>query len=289
MHSQIIMNGIISGSIYALIAIGYTMIYGIGKFINFAHGEVFMAGAFSYYLLHIQIGVPILPAVAVSVILVSLLGVLIEKIAYRRFRDTSRFIPLINTIGISIFLQSLFLMLFGVNTKSLKTNFQFEEGFSIFNAKITSIQIIIIAATAVSALLLFLFLKKTKFGKALRATSEDREIASILGININMTISGTFAIGSALAAIAGILIGYDQNISPTMGITTGIKAFTAAVLGGIGNIPGAVAGGIAIGMIETYAALYISSGYKEAIIFLILLSLLFFRPNGIFTSKVRKG
>lgn len=283
------MNGIISGSIYALIAIGYTMVYGIGRFINFAHGEVFMAGAFLYYYFHIMNGIPILPSALASVIAVSALGVLIEKIAYRRFRDTSRFIPLINTIGISIFLQSLFLMLYGVNTRSLKTNFQFEEGFSILNAKITSIQITIIAATAVLTLLLFLFLKKTKFGKALRATSEDREIASILGININKTIAGTFAIGSALAAIAGILIGYDQNISPTMGVTTGIKAFTAAVLGGIGNIPGAVVGGFTIGIIETYAAFYISSGYKEAIIFLILLLLLFFRPNGILTKSIRKG
>lgn len=283
------MNGVISGSIYALIAIGYTMVYGIGRFINFAHGEVFMAGAFLYYYFHIMSGIPILPSALASVIAVSALGVFIEKIAYRRFRDTSRFIPLINTIGISIFLQSLFLMLYGVNTRSLKTNFQFEEGFSILNAKITSIQITIIAATAVLTLLLFLFLKKTKFGKALRATSEDREIASILGININKMIAGTFAIGSALAAIAGILIGYDQNISPTMGVTTGIKAFTAAVLGGIGNIPGAVAGGFTIGIIETYAAFYISSGYKEAIIFLILLLLLFFRPNGILTKSIRKG
>ena len=287
MQSQILMNGIISGSIYALIAIGYTMIYGIGKFINFAHGEVFMAGAFFYYLLHIMIGIPILPAALCSVFLASVLGVLIERIAYRRFRDKSRFIPLINTIGVSIFLQSLFLMLFGVNTKSLRTNFEFTEGFSFFNARITSVQIIIIVSTAVTAFLLLFFLKKTKFGKALRATSEDREIASVLGIDTNLTISMTFAIGSGLAAIAGILIGYDQNISPTMGVTTGIKAFTAAVLGGIGNIPGAVAGGIAIGMIETYAALYISSGYKEAIIFLVLLLLLFFRPNGIFTTKAR--
>lgn len=178
-------------------------------------------------------------------------------------------------------------MLFGVNTKSLRTTFEFTEGFSFFNARITSVQIIIIVSTAVTAFLLLFFLKKTKFGKALRATSEDREIASVLGIDTNLTISMTFAIGSGLAAIAGILIGYDQNISPTMGVTTGIKAFTAAVLGGIGNIPGAVAGGIAIGMIETYAALYISSGYKEAIIFLVLLLLLFFRPNGIFTTKAR--
>ena len=285
MHNQLILNGIIAGSIYALIAIGYTMIYGIGKFINFAHGEVCLAGAFIYYTFHIQLGISALPSAIISIILVAIVGLLLERIAYRPFRDKSHFVPLINTIGVSIFLQSLYMMVFGVNAKSLNTSNEIAPGLAFAGAVITPIQIIILSTTLILMLFLMLFLKRSRMGKALRATSEDREIASVLGVNTNTTSAVTFAIGAGLAAVAGILIGYDQNITPSMGGVTGIKAFTAAVLGGIGSVPGAVVGGLSIGIIETYLSFYISNGYKEGVIFLILLLLLFFRPNGILGKK----
>lgn len=281
MYNQVLVNGIIAGSSYALIAIGYTMVYGIGRFINFAHGEMYMMGAFLFYSFRFLLGLEPVISAFLSIVLVAFAGVLLEKVAYKYFRDKSKFIPLINTVGASIFLQSIFSIIFGVNDKSLSNTKQFSSGLELFGILITPIQLLIVFSTIVLTSILFFLLKKTRLGKAIRATSEDREIASVLGININLTISATFAIGSGLAAIAGILVGHDQNISPTMGCMVGIKAFTAAVLGGIGNITGAVLGGLGIGLIESYTGFFISSGYKEGIIFLILLLLLLFRPHGI--------
>lgn len=288
MHSQIIVNGIIAGSIYALIAIGYTMIYGIGKFINFAHGEMCMAGALLFYFFKVQLGMDVLLSASLSISLISILGIALEKVAYKPFRDKSKFVPLINTIGASVFLQGLFSIFFGPNAKSLRGSAEVPQGLVFFGTFISPVQILIIVATFVLAALLFLLLRKSKVGKALRATSEDREIATVLGVNIDPMISATFAIGSGLAALAGILVGYDQTVSPTMGAAIGIKAFTAAVLGGIGSVGGAVAGGFAIGIIESYVGLYMSSGYKEGMIFLVLLFLLFFRPQGIIRTSSRR-
>ena len=286
MHEQLIINGIISGSMYALIAIGYTMVYGIGRFVNFAHGELFLAGAFIYYALHSQLGIPLVLSLILAVLSVSMMGIIVERVAFKPFRDANQFIPLINTIGISVILQSTFQVIFGVDSKTLRIAQNVSEGLHFGSIIITPVQIGIVVTSIIVFLLLLLFLNKTRMGKAIRATAEDREIASVLGINVNRTITATFALGSGLAAVAGILMGYDQDFSPTIGSITGIKAFTAAVLGGIGSVPGAALGGVLIGLLESYLAFYISSGYKECLIFVILLLLLFFRPQGLLGKKL---
>jgi len=286
MYEQLILNGIISGSMYALIAIGYTMVYGIGRFVNFAHGELFLAGAFMHYTLHSYFELPLILSLILSVLSVSVMGIIVERIAFRPFRDSNQFIPLINTIGISVILQSTYQVIFGVNSKTLRKTQNVSEGLHFGSIIITPVQIGIVVTATVAFFLLLFFLNKTRMGKAIRATAEDREIASVLGININGTITATFALGSGLAAIAGILMGYDQDFSPTIGSITGIKAFTAAVLGGIGSVPGAALGGVIIGLLESFLAYYISSGYKECLIFLILLLLLFFRPQGLLGKRM---
>ena len=286
MHDQLIINGLISGSMYALIAIGYTMVYGIGRFVNFAHGELFLAGAFIHYTLHCYFGLSLIPSLILSVLSVSVMGIIVERVAFKPFRDANQFIPLINTIGISVILQSTYQVIFGVDSKTLRKTQNVSEGLHFGSIIITPIQIGIVVTSIMALLLLLLFLKKTRMGKAIRATAEDREIASVLGINVNGAITATFALGSGLAAVAGILMGYDQDFSPTIGSITGIKAFTAAVLGGIGSVPGAAIGGVIIGLLESYLAFYISSGYKECLIFLILLLLLFFRPQGLLGKRL---
>jgi len=288
MYDQLIINGIISGSMYALIAIGYTMVYGIGRFINFAHGELFLAGAFVHYTLHSLFALPSVLSLILSVLSVAIMGIIVERIAFKPFRDANQFIPLINTIGISVILQSTYQIIFGADSKTLRVTQYVSEGLHFGDIIITPVQIGIISTSLIAFLLLLLFLNKTRMGTAIRATAEDREIAAVLGINVNAAIAVTFAIGSGLAAIAGILMGYNQDFSPTIGSIVGIKAFTAAVLGGIGSVSGAAIGGLVIGLLETYLAFYISSGYKECFIFLILLLLLFFRPQGLLGKKLSR-
>ncbi len=285
MLPQLLLNGLIAGAVYSLISIGYTMIYGVGKLINFAHGELYMSGAYLFFTFYILLSWNLYISSILAVALVGILGLILERVAYRPFQEYSRLVPLITTIGASTFLKAVAILLFGVQTKSLLRNETYQNPLVYKGISITPIQVISIIVSLILMISLSLFLKKTKMGKAIRATSEDRLSAKYLGIKVNKVTATTFLIGGMLAAVAGILVGYDQNISPTMGILAGFKGFTAAVLGGIGNIPGAVLGGICLGLAENLGAGYISSANKDSISFIILLLILLLRPNGILGEK----
>ena len=274
-----------TGSIYALIAIGYTMVYGIAKMINFAHGDIIMVGAYALYFSISVLGLPVPVALLLTVIVCSVLGVLIEKIAYKPLRKAQPLAVLITAIGMSFFLQSSSLLIFGstpIPFQSVIPN----ENIKVGPVVISSITLVTLVVTAVAMILLTLFINKTKLGSAMRAVSEDKGAAELMGINVNSTISMTFAIGSALAAVAGILyISQYQSMKPTLGALPGIKAFVAAVLGGIGSIPGAMLGGILLGLIESVSKAYISTELADAIVFGVLIVVLLFRPSGLLGKK----
>ncbi|EJP18619.1 branched-chain amino acid ABC transporter, permease protein [Lachnoanaerobaculum sp. ICM7] len=280
-----LINGLRTGSIYALIAIGYTMVYGIAKMINFAHGDIIMVGAYALYFSISVLGLPVPVALLLTVIVCSVLGVLIEKIAYKPLRKAQPLAVLITAIGMSFFLQSSSLLIFGstpIPFQSVIPNDNIKVGPVI----ISSITLVTLVVTAVAMILLTLFINKTKLGSAMRAVSEDKGAAELMGINVNSTISMTFAIGSALAAVAGILyISQYQSMKPTLGALPGIKAFVAAVLGGIGSIPGAMLGGILLGLIESVSKAYISTELADAIVFGVLIVVLLFRPSGLLGKK----
>ena len=280
-----LINGLRTGSIYALIAIGYTMVYGIAKMINFAHGDIIMVGAYALYFSISVLGLPVPVALLLTVIVCSVLGVLIEKIAYKPLRKAQPLAVLITAIGMSFFLQSSSLLIFGstpIPFQSVIPN----ENIKVGPVIILSITLVTLVVTAVAMILLTLFINKTKLGSAMRAVSEDKGAAELMGINVNSTISMTFAIGSALAAVAGILyISQYQSMKPTLGALPGIKAFVAAVLGGIGSIPGAMLGGILLGLIESVSKAYISTELADAIVFGVLIVVLLFRPSGLLGKK----
>lgn len=280
-----LINGLRTGSIYALIAIGYTMVYGIAKMINFAHGDIIMVGAYTLYFGISLLKLPIPAALLLTVAVCSLLGVLIEKVAYKPLRNAPPLAVLITAIGMSFFLQSCSLLIFGstpIPLQSVIPNINIQLGSVI----ISSITLVTLAVTAIAMFLLTLFINKTKLGSAMRAVSEDRGAAELMGINVNSTISMTFAIGSALAAVAGVLyISQYQTMKPTLGALPGIKAFVAAVLGGIGSIPGAMLGGILLGFIESISKAYISTELADAIVFGVLIIVLLFRPSGLLGKK----
>lgn len=280
-----LINGLRTGSIYALIAIGYTMVYGIAKMINFAHGDIIMVGAYALYFSISVLGLPVSVALLLTVIVCSVLGVLIEKIAYKPLRKAQPLAVLITAIGMSFFLQSSSLLMFGstpIPFQSVIPN----ENIKVGPVIISSITLVTLVVTAVAMILLTLFINKTKLGSAMRAVSEDKGAAELMGINVNSTISMTFAIGSALAAVAGILyISQYQSMKPTLGALPGIKAFVAAVLGGIGSIPGAMLGGILLGLIESVSKAYISTELADAIVFGVLIVVLLFRPSGLLGKK----
>ena len=280
-----LINGLRTGSIYALIAIGYTMVYGIAKMINFAHGDIIMVGAYALYFSISVLGLPVPVALLLTVIVCSVLGVLIEKIAYKPLRKAPPLAVLITAIGMSFFLQSSSLLIFGstpIPFQSVIPN----ENIKVGPVTISSITLVTLVVTAVAMILLTLFINKTKLGSAMRAVSEDKGAAELMGINVNSTISMTFAIGSALAAVAGILyISQYQSMKPTLGALPGIKAFVAAVLGGIGSIPGAMLGGILLGLIESVSKAYISTELADAIVFGVLIVVLLFRPSGLLGKK----
>jgi branched-chain amino acid transport system permease protein len=293
---QQVFNGLSLGSIYALIALGYTMIYGILRFINFAHGDVFMIGAFSGYYLAIIFGfsstagfVSILMAIAIligSMIICSILGFTIEKLAYKPLRNSPKLTILITAIGVSLFLEYTGQLIFGADPKSFPTLIENKPVLNLSGAVIGTNPVVVLVTSVVLMTILRIIVMKTKIGTAMRAVSYNPTAASLMGININAVISFTFVIGSSLAAAAGVLYGLNYpSIDPLMGILPGLKAFVAAVLGGIGNIPGAALGGMIIGLLETFVVGYISPTYRDAIAFGILILILLFKPTGLLGKK----
>ena len=285
-----LINGISLGSVYAIIALGYTMVYGIAKMLNFAHGDVIMVGAYISYLSTTALNVPPLLSVLIAMAVCTVLGVVIEGLAYRPLRKASSLAVLITAIGVSYFLQNAALLIWGSAPKSFSSIVPFDS-ISLFGGDliITSEAIVTVITCIVIMVLLNLFTKKGKMGKAMRAVSEDKDAAQLMGINTNFTISMTFAIGSALAAVAGVLLcSAYPTLTPTTGSMPGIKAFTAAVFGGIGSIPGAMLGGILLGVIEIFATSYISSQLSDAILFAILIIVLLVKPTGLLGKAVKE-
>ena len=280
-------NGLNIGSIYALIALGYTMVYGIAKLINFAHGDVIMVGAYISFI-SMKFGLPWWLAVIISIVACAVLGVVMEKVAYKPLRNASRISLLITAIGISYLLQNAFQLIFGANPQPYHA-FITLPALSLGGISIQANYYITFSVSVVLMILLTLFVNKTTMGKAMRAVSEDEGAAKLMGINVDTTISLTFAIGCALAAIAGILYAncYPM-INPTLGSLPGIKAFIAAVLGGIGSIPGAVLGAFILGMVEAMTKAYISSQLTDTIVFAILILMLVFKPAGILGKNVKE-
>lgn len=278
---QQIINGLSVGSVYALIALGYTMVYGIIKLINFAHGEVMMAGAYFAFVVAISSRFPFPVVLVISMGMAAIVGVVIEKLAYKPLRGAPRISALITAIGVSLFLQNLTLVVFKPDPKIMPILIE-KRPINIGPLQIGTVTLTTLVLAIVFMIILDIFVKRTKPGKAMRAVSEDKDASILMGINVNKTISITFAIGSALGALGGVLYGitYTQ-VYPTMGIMPGLKAFVAAVLGGIGLIPGAVLGGFVIGMIETISKAYISSQWSDAIVFGLLIIVLLFKPTGI--------
>jgi branched-chain amino acid transport system permease protein len=295
MFTQQLINGLALGAVYALIALGYTMVYGILQLINFAHGEVYMLGAYlGIIVLGILtvLGLPvysltlsILISILVSMAFCAAYGAAIERIAYRPLRNATKLAPLISAVGVSIILQNFVMLSQGKEYKNLPPLLP-SEGIAILGANISPVQIFILSASLFIMIVLHLFVAKTRLGKAMRATSQDRVMAGLIGININRVISVTFIIGSGLAAVAGVMVTlYYGVVHFFMGYLAGIKAFTAAVLGGIGSIPGAMLGGFMLGLIENFCASYISSVYKDAFTFLVLIVTLIIRPSGLLGQK----
>jgi len=278
---QQIINGLSVGSIYALIALGYTMVYGIIKLINFAHGEIMMVGAYFAFVIAASTGWPFPVVLILAMALSAVVGVFIERIAYKPLRKAPRISALITAIGVSLFLQNLYLVIFRAEPKIMPTLIV-KEPVNIGSLQVGTVTLVTLVLSIFFMIVLNIFIKKTKPGKAMRAVSEDRDAAILMGINVDKTVSMTFAIGSALGALGGVLYGitYTQ-VYPTMGVMPGLKAFVAAVLGGIGLVPGAVLGGFVIGMIETISKAYISSQWSDAIVFGLLIVVLLFKPTGI--------
>ena len=278
---QTLISGLSLGSIYALITLGYTMVYGIAKMLNFAHGDIIMIGAYAGIIAVGQMNLPPLAAVLISILICALLGVLIEFLAYKPLRQAPPLSVLITAIGVSYFLQNLALILFGSQQKAYPT-LAVMSHYTIGGVTVDGISILTLLVTAVIMVVLTFFINKTRLGKAMRAVSEDKAAASLMGISVNGTITLTFAIGSALAAVASIFYGMSYvYIKPTTGAMPGIKAFTAAVFGGIGSVPGAMLGGILLGVIEQLSKTYISTLWSDAIVFGVLVLVLVVKPTGL--------
>lgn len=296
---QQLVNGITLGFVYALIALGYTLVYGILELLNFAHGDVYMVGAFiglGVITVLVQGGHAILAPILIvfimafaSIVGTSLLGVSIERLAYRPLRNASRLAPLISALGVSILLENVFLLAFGAQSKSLPTVALFPPalGFDIGPARVDLWRAVIVVASLIIMAGMYVWITRTKFGKAIRATAEDREAAEFMGIEVDRVISMTFLIGSALAGVAGVLVALlFANIDFYIGYLAGLKAFTAAVLGGIGNIYGALLGGLVLGVVESLSIAFISPDYKDVITFVVLILVLIIKPSGLLGQQL---
>ena len=283
-------NGLGLGSIYAIIALGYTMVYGIAKMLNFAHGDVIMVGAYISFVSIASLGTPPLLALVMAMAVCTILGVVIERLAYRPLRASASLAVLITAIGVSYLLQNAALLIWTSNTKVYPSIVSFAP-LHLFDGKltITGEMLISVLTCIVIMVGLTLFTGKTKTGKAMRAVSENRDAAELMGISVNRTIAITFAIGSALAAVAGVLFCSTYPVlNPTVGSIPGIKAFTAAVLGGIGSIPGTLVGGLLLGIIEIFGRAYISQELSNAFVFAVLIIILLVKPNGLLGKKVNE-
>lgn len=286
---QQLVNGISLGSIYALIALGYTMVYGIIKLINFAHGDVFMVGAFIGFYAITSWGMGFFPALLLAMVICAVLGVVIERLAYKRLRNATRIAALITAIGVSLLIEYTMIYFRGASPEAYPKDLVANTKINIFGADISSQSILILAVSMSLMIILQFIVHKTKIGKAMRAVSHDAEAAKLMGINVDNTISATFAIGSSLAGAAGVIFGlYYTKIDPLMGVIPGVKAFVAAVLGGIGSIPGAMTGGMLLGVVETVVSALGFSLWRDAAAFIILIIILIFRPAGIFGKHTRE-
>lgn len=293
---QHFINGISLGSIYALIALGYTMVYGILQMINFAHSDVYMVGAFGAYYVARFLGIQMSPGLSTMAILLvaamatcALLGVTIERLAYRPLRKAPKLNVLITAIGVSLFLQYTAQIVFGADPKVFPTVLEPTVLFTILGVEVQSLDVAVLGVTVLAMLLLHFLIFHTKAGKAMRAVSANMNVASLMGINPNRIITFTFIIGSSLAGIGSVLVGMKYpKIEPTMGVMIGLKAFIAAVLGGIGNIMGAVLGGLIMGLSEEMVVAYLSSTYRDALAFAILILILIFRPAGLLGKSTQE-
>ncbi len=285
---QQLINGVSLGSIYALIALGYTMIYGIIKLINFAHGDIYMLGAYFGFFATTQLGLPFIPAIIFSMICAAFVGIIIERIAYRPMRNAPRIAILITAIGVSFFLEYGMILLVSPQPRTFPAVFA-PPVYHIGSLVVNSQQIVILVSAIILMLGLTYIVNKTKAGKAMRAVSFDADAARLMGINIDRVISMTFALGSCLAAAGGVLVGvYYNSIDPLMGMMPGIKAFVAAVLGGIGIIPGAMLGGIILGVVEAMVSGFFSSTFRDAAAFAILILILLYKPAGLLGKNIRE-
>lgn len=287
---QQLINGVSLGSIYALIALGYTMVYGIINLINFAHGDIYMMGAYVGFALTTFLHLGFLPSLFISMAVCSILGMAIEKVAYKPIRNSTRIAALITAISVSLFLEYIMVYFVKPDTRTFPNivadnKITFLGGNVVMDVK----NVYIIVITVGLMIALQYIIRKTKTGKAMRAVALDKDIAELMGVNVNKTISYTFAMGSALAGAAGVLVGvYYNTINPLMGVVPGLKAFVAAVIGGIGIIPGAVFGGLFLGMTETIVSAYGGSVFKDAVAFAILILVLLVRPNGLLGKNVKE-
>ena len=291
---QELVNGLTTGALYALVALGFTMVYGVLKLLNFAHGDLYMIGSYvGFFVIQwfggpnkLTIAVPLLLVImfVLAALLVGGLGVAMERFAYRPLRDAPRIAPLITAIGVSFFLENSALLLFGAQPRIYNTSefISLSSGIQIGSVTIDSVQILVLVLAALLTVGLRLLVNRTTLGKQMRAVAADREAAEMLGINVNFTIAATFFIGGALAGVAGVMGGLLFNqVTPTIGFIAGLKAFTAAVVGGIGSIPGAVLGGLLLGVAESFITGYISSTYTNLLVFLLLIAVMLVRPSGL--------
>ena len=281
--AQLLVNGLIAGGTYALAAVGYSMVYGALKFINFAHGSVAMVGAYVAFVLVAMLHVPVAPAFLAAMLLTGLLGVLVERVAYRPLRNAPKLSSLTTAIAVSFVLDASVMIIMGADIRSFSLTGL--GSYQIGPVYITPIQGAIVVTSLLFMVGLYVLLARTKLGKAIRAVADGGNLAELCGINSNVIISCVFAIGSALAAASGALIGMDTNLQPTMGFIITVKAFAAVVLGGLGNIWGAVVGAFLIGIVENVGVWFIPPVWKDSIAYGILILALFFRPTGIFGKK----